>query len=40
MIEDKSCFNCQHCYNKQVCILLDDLVNELHFCWMWKKDEG
>ena len=31
---NKSCFNCEHCYNESVCVLLDDLI--IGYCFMHK----
>ena len=33
----KSCLNCKHCYNKEVCTLLDDLIELYGSCKMWSK---
>jgi hypothetical protein len=32
--QSKSCFNCDHCYNDTICILLDDLI--IGYCFMHK----
>ena len=32
---NKSCLNCKHCYDKEICTLLDDLI--LGYCWMWSE---
>ena len=33
----KSCLNCFHCYDNEICTLRDDLI--LGYCWMWKQRE-
>ena len=32
---NKSCFNCQYCYNNEICTVLDDLI--IGYCFMWKE---
>ena len=29
------CDNCKHSYDKRICILFDELIDELCTCWMW-----
>lgn len=31
---NKSCFNCEYCYNEEICTLLDDLI--IGYCFMHK----
>lgn len=33
----KSCLNCMHCYNGSVCCLLDDLIDVMGVCPMWRS---
>lgn len=34
----KSCFNCKHCYNKSICTLFEELVEDNCSCFMWNGD--
>ncbi len=34
---EKSCFNCKHSYNMELCVLFDDLISETCSCFMWKE---
>ena len=35
---NRSCFNCEHCYNESVCVLLDDLI--IGYCFMHRFRKG
>ena len=38
IIMSKSCLNCEYCYDKTVCVLLDDLI--IGYCFMHKFRNG
>lgn len=33
----KSCFNCNHCYDNEVCVLRDDLI--IGYCFLHNPNE-
>lgn len=35
----KTCFNCKHCYNNNVCTLFDELVEPNLICFMWNGED-
>lgn len=35
--DSKSCLNCKHCYDKNTCVLRDDLIEKVGCCWMWSQ---
>ena len=32
-----NCLTCKHCYNKTICVLFEELIDELCSCFMYSK---
>ena len=33
----KSCLNCKHSFNKEICTLREDLIEKIGSCFMWSQ---
>lgn len=36
----KSCCNCKHCYDDEICTLFDELIEGNCCCWMWNGEDS
>lgn len=35
----RNCLECRHCYNGEVCVLFEELIDENGSCFMWKGED-